>query len=500
MSQKGYLNMELLKPLDEARYLTAENASRYRVIMRFFYEEHQRLRYFMYKEDVYRYMKQFEVFSDYTPEKCEQDLNALTQWKNLISTQDTTKATTLEEFKNKRFRYQLSPYSVELERMTVRLESLSGYGGSLEPSLFERIYTGLLKLETMAETLDISAVSRWWQDLSKDFESIYHNATDYIASLQSAKADELMQTEAFILYKDRMIDYLRDFIKDLQRFSAAIEEYLKNLDEGLSENIIAKIVEYELDIPRLDRVLKPEEIKEEIKSRWDNLSGWFLGFDGDESEAYRLLSATNEIIRKITRFAARLAENRSRSLNRKQDYLKLAKFFTDCEDLNSCHKLSAAVFGAFNTRHLAGEFERDTESINSGVWEEKPLEFIIKPKVRNYSDGTATDVIPDQSEAKAKKLKEYMKVLQEEEAIMDSLIKSNKIVLADLPEVEPFVRTTLLRWIGKAMGNGKRTGKTDDGRVYRVRLPKSHERIWLRCTDGNINMPAFIIEFEDMVV
>ena len=102
---------------------------------------------------------------------------------------------------------------------------------------------------------------------------------------------------------------------------------------------------------------------------------------------------------------------------------------------------------------MAGEFERDTESINSGVWEEKPLEFIIKPKVRNYSDGTATDVIPDQSEAKAKKLKEYMKVLQEEEAIMDSLIKSNKIVLADLPEVEPFVRTTLLRWIGKAMEN-----------------------------------------------
>lgn len=146
------------------------------------------------------------------------------------------------------------------------------------------------------------------------------------------------------------------------------------------------------------------------------------------------------------------------------------------------------------------EFERHTESINSGVWEEKPLEFVIKPKVRNYSDGTATDIIPDQSEAKAKKLKEYIKGLQEEEAIMDSLIKRNKIVLADLPEVEPFVRTTLLRWIGKAMGNGKRTGKTDDGRIYRVRLPKSHERIWLRCNDGNINMPAFIIEFEDLVV
>ncbi|NLZ54438.1 MAG: TIGR02677 family protein, partial [Thermoanaerobacteraceae bacterium] len=335
---------------------------------------------------------------------------------------------------------------------------------------------------------------------NKNFESVYHNATDYIASLQSAKADELMQTDAFILYKDRMIDYLRDFIRDLQKFSSAIEEHLKHLDKRLSESVIAKIEEYELDIPRLDRVLQPEELKEEIKSRWDNLSRWFLGFDGDESEAYRLLSATNEIIRKITRFAARLAENRSRSLNRKQDYLKLAKFFADCKDENACHKLSAAVFGAFNTRHLAGEFERETESINSGVWEEKPVEFIIKPKIRNYSDGTATDVIPDQSQAKVQKLKEYMKVLQEEQAIMDSLIKSNKIVLADLPEVEPFVRTTLLRWIGKAIWNGKRTSKTDDGRIYRVCLPKSDERIWLRCTDGNINMPAFIIEFQDLVI
>lgn len=74
---------------------------------------------------------------------------------------------------------------------------------------------------------------------------------------------------------------------------------------------------------------------------------------------------------------------------------------------------------------------------------------------------------------KPKKLKEHIKGLQEEEAIMDSLIKRNKIVLADLPEVEPFVRTTLLRWIGKAMGNGKRTGKTDDGRIYSTLAQKS---------------------------
>ncbi|MDN5313400.1 MAG: hypothetical protein PWQ68_2374, partial [Thermoanaerobacteraceae bacterium] len=63
MPQIDRLNMELLKPLDEARYLTAENAARYRIIMRFFYEQHQRLRYWLYKEDVFDYMKQFQNYS-----------------------------------------------------------------------------------------------------------------------------------------------------------------------------------------------------------------------------------------------------------------------------------------------------------------------------------------------------------------------------------------------------------------------------------------------------
>ncbi|HHW01434.1 MAG TPA: TIGR02677 family protein [Thermoanaerobacterales bacterium] len=498
MPQIDRLNIELLKPLDEARYLTAENAARYRVILRFFYEQHQRLRYWLYKEDIFDYMKQFEVFSDYTIEKCEQDLNALTQWKNLISTQDTAKASTLEEFKNKKFRYQLSPYSIEIERMTIRLESLSGYGGSLEPSLFERIYTSLLKTKEFSASSDTAAIHRWWQDLNGDFESIYHNATDYIASLQSSRADELMKTEAFIVYKDRMIDYLRDFIKDLQRFSSAIEEFLKNLDEDVVNSVVERLVEYELSVPRIDRIPEAGEVRGEIKSKWFNLTGWFLGYGGDESEAYRLFSVTNEIIRKITRFAARIAESRSRTLSRKTDYLKLAAAFAGCKDLNEAHRLSAAAFGAFNTRHLAGEFERATESITVGVWDEKPCTFKLKPKTRNYSESGNTGAVRDCSESKSQKLKEYLMSLEQEREILEGLIFQNRINLAKLPEVEPFVRITLLRWIGKAMGSRNKTAKTEDGRQYRVIFPKDHERVWLKCTDGNINMPAFIIEFEDV--
>jgi len=120
MSDK--INFNVIKPIDEARYLTAENASRYRLIMRYFYQNYEQLRYWLSKEDVYNYVKGFDLFYDYTMEKCEQDLKSLTEWKNLIAEQDTGRAQSAEEFKNKKFRYMLSEYSIEIERMTINLE------------------------------------------------------------------------------------------------------------------------------------------------------------------------------------------------------------------------------------------------------------------------------------------------------------------------------------------------------------------------------------------
>lgn len=39
------MNDSLLSPITELSYLNAQNVGRYRCIMRYFYEQHQRLRY-----------------------------------------------------------------------------------------------------------------------------------------------------------------------------------------------------------------------------------------------------------------------------------------------------------------------------------------------------------------------------------------------------------------------------------------------------------------------
>lgn len=185
---------KLMKPLTEVKYLNADNVSRYRCIMRIFFDNYEKLHYWLYQEDVFEALKRDPHFGDYRMEQCQQDLAMLTEWKNLNTIQDTRKVASIEEFKNKKFRYQMSEYSVEIERLVVRLENLFVEGASLEPTLLERIRRNVERFPAMAEK-DTGEVYTWWMDLNNDFVRLNQNYQDYIRDLNSVKAEKMMQTK-----------------------------------------------------------------------------------------------------------------------------------------------------------------------------------------------------------------------------------------------------------------------------------------------------------------
>lgn len=114
---------KLLKPIIEARYLTVENVDRYRTILRFFYLQYEKLKYWMYQEEIYEELRSHEYFSDYTLEQCQQDLASLVDWKNLLTVQDTRKIATIEEFKNKKY-YSLDCRALNNGNVYYRIKSL----------------------------------------------------------------------------------------------------------------------------------------------------------------------------------------------------------------------------------------------------------------------------------------------------------------------------------------------------------------------------------------
>ena len=66
----------LRKPMLEAKYLNVDNTDRYRPIIRLFYLNYEKLKYWMYQEEVYEELREDPYFKDYTPEQCQQDLAA----------------------------------------------------------------------------------------------------------------------------------------------------------------------------------------------------------------------------------------------------------------------------------------------------------------------------------------------------------------------------------------------------------------------------------------
>ena len=87
---------KLTRALTEVKYLNADNVSRYRCIMRIFFENYEKLKYWLYQEDVYEEMIQDPYFADYRMEQCQQDLAMLTEWKNLNTIQDNRKVSSIE--------------------------------------------------------------------------------------------------------------------------------------------------------------------------------------------------------------------------------------------------------------------------------------------------------------------------------------------------------------------------------------------------------------------
>lgn len=487
---------KLTKPLKEANYLNVENTGRYRPIIRFFYLNYEKMKYWLYQEEVYEELKEDPYFAEYTMEQCQADLNTLAAWGNLLTVQDTRKAASLEEFKNKKYKYQLSEYAVEIERMVVHLENLFVEGSSLEPTLLERICHTFLEIPKLSKKSE-EQVYGWWDGLKNDFVRLNQNYHDYMRTLNSVKAEEMMQTKSFLVFKDRLVEYLRSFVKSLQLNAGTIENSIRAMDMVYMEKQLERVVAFEMTIPRLENEMEQngeKQIRESVFGKWNSILEWFVSKDGKEAEISQLFQMTNEIIRKITRFASRITE--SYGVNRKEEYKKLAQMFSKCSDLKEAHCFSAVVFGMEKPLHLQGEVIRRTESIHSGIYEEPPHVVQIQPRVRSYREKINRSAIQDKTAEKEQAKKEAILQMEKERKLLRGYIRENRLVFGELPVLEPEIRDIFLNWLSKGLERKSMSAKTEEGRSYHIEK-KSEKTCQVACTDGTFVMPDYMLVFEE---
>ena len=90
----------------------------------------------------------------------------------------------------------------------------------------------------------------------------------------------------------------------------------------------------------------------------------------------------------------------------------------------------------------------------------------------------------------------YLRQARRQKEIVLHYIKDNKINFSEIEEtVSEETRKIFLLWISQANMNSQKTGRTEYGQEYRL-IRKKGECI-LKCEDGDLSMPAYILEFKN---
>lgn len=490
------LNINKMNGISVTSYLNAPEAFLYRTIMRILYREKESYNSQLSTDDIFLKLRNYEGHSEVSMEKLKLALSQLTAWGCLLPMQDPRRVKTIEEYQNKIYRYSLTEEAVIVERMTIELENMFSEGTTLSSSLLSRIDNVVSDIPFVMDTKSGQELNEWWKNLREDFRRLSTNYSDYLHSFCSVKGEKLISSVEFLLHKDKFIEYLRNFITQLQRYSVKIENNLKKLSSERKNRLLEKLVESEQKIPRTNYdTQNSEDIKNKIYTDWNSLYQWFVSESGRESVCNNAMEYTNDIIRKMVNNAVLLMELQSSGISKKHEYQKYMQMFADCQNMDEAHCLSAHIFGVMNVFHYKFNTEKETDMIFSNACDVSPQIFVIKPVTRNYKPRIKTDGVVLRTEEKKIYREKKLEKTEYERKMIEKYIIDNQLCVDTLKEdnIQKQVRITLLKWITSAMQNRSRTGITDFGRKFR--MITSDRYVTVNFDDGSLLMPSYTFVF-----
>lgn len=482
----------LLDQIEEVKYLAQENTMRYRLIMRLFFTKYEETEYWLYKEDVYKVVK--ETIDDYTMEECERDLTFLLNNNSLTKLQDTKNVNTINDFKYHNFRYQMTDKAVIIERMTLELEEIEIKVASLEPRLFERI-NHLIKQIVNIYDQDENKIYEIWTDINSDFKSLNEQYQDFLKKFHEAKTEELLQSEIFLEFKSGMINYIKDFINSYIHSSTNIKKSLLEIDDKKVEFLMDALISHQKKAPKISVEFDYDKLRKVNLGKWNSLRKWFIGNDG-LSEGERLLEATQHVIEKIYKSANSLIELHGNMINRKEEYKHICKLFDKIDTIENAQYLSQSIFGLITANHFKASSMLNTDSLVKS-YEVEPIQIPINTRIKEYKIKSKNMQVINKTALKDQILKEAIQQDKIRKQKIANLIKTGVIDLKGTVQLDPMERRYVLKLI-ENYHSGK-AKETEFGYSYFIDYSESNEKCKIKSSDGTFELKGrkIIIEVGD---
>jgi uncharacterized protein (TIGR02677 family) len=444
-------------------------------------------------------------------------LDSLSQWGNLDRHHDHVEATSITEFYRVKWLYQLSPRgeATELALQTYH-ESLQQPGELQSEALRDIIdYLEALKRLLIANpetaTADFSKILRQFNHLNDRFEEFTVQAQRFMQFLQSTIELHGLSLEDFIAYKDKLIDYLERFVSDLITSTNEIEQHITGL-ETLAVRRYFPGVAREAMIDALDPNDSQRRQQEEQRreGRWEGLRRWFLGQDGQPSQADTLRARTREAIPSLLIAMQNFHDQRETGADRRRDWMQLATWFAEMPTDDMAHRLWRVAFALAPARHLRINEEtldhRDQSSEPPRTSWLKAEPMWLEPQLRKsgstHRPGAAKAIVDLSTEREA-----LRRLAEEENAQIASahsrLTMTRPMHLSDFAPLEATPFQLLLDLLGRAVADSAglplerfpvQASSTDGALLISLWPPSDDSFAELSTTEGVLRSPNYRVQ------
>ncbi|MFD7154090.1 TIGR02677 family protein [Kribbella sp. NPDC059898] len=492
-------------------YLTAPNERLYRAVMDAFVQAKRRFVVHLRPEDVRTSMRdaaELLVITD--------ALARLVEWGNLRADPDTSRVTSVEDFHRSRFLYQLTVPGEAVEQAVSAYDEALGRRGALQAVALADIAMQLRALTELSEAAqpDAAKVHLLLRGLVDRFTDLAGNARAFMSSLQRTIDLHDADADVFRAYKDRLIDYLERFIKDLVSIGAEIAALIAELERRDVGRLLAGAAwrEAEDAAPGASGEDDPRAVEFERglqlwQERWQGFCAWFVSEPHHPSQAKLLRAQARAAIPQLLQVVAVLNERRSGRSDRSADFRALAQWFAEAPSEDELHRLWRASFGLNGARHLSANETADAMVPAQTPWADAPP-LVISPRLRrtgSYERRGKPSRVVDRSPQRAYLADLARRESAEAAAARELLATSRPTRLSDLGELDPAAFRTFLALLGDALAArvpGRRVVETttsDGTMAIRLTALDDGRRAVIRTPDGSFRGPDHLVEIVDLL-
>lgn len=497
------INDLLMKKVDEASYLVAENASLYRPIVRFFHQRYESGETgWLWPAEVAAYVRAHHPHHpDYTDDACEAHLRQLESWRVIVSEQDVNQARTIEEFVRAARRYQISETARLIEEMLVRLSRQEGSRGSLDTSRLARLREALLELDRLLATIDdparaavetLRAAESAWNAAEDARREIREQAGRYLRELDHDRMPSTADLVVFLRYKRMLRDYLDEFALGLVDFVERTRDLFDDWAAAGADHRLAAL------LGRNERERKGDlRGEDEVQEGFAAQIRALRAFSARGGDAEILHARTTARVRGLVEQIERVVTERRGAQNRARDLRLLAQAFMRAGSHDDAHRLAAAAFGWGTPRHVRaynadGAVEVDPDA---SVWHQPAWDVELKARVRGNPTFRAVTTLADRSLQRAELRARVLEQRREEQRFWSELFRDGHLRLDGLTLAGRDDRARVVRLVRDCLRAPDRQVRLADGSRVRILPPDDPAAVAVVAgPDGYLYLHAFRLQ------